>query len=66
MSEQESVVDNPVELTFRRKAEWHRRQARLPLKEKVRILLELQRQDYPLLRRHRRMEWWEEPWSIEP
>ena len=51
---------------FREKAEWHRRQTRLPLREKVRILLELQRQDYPLLRRHRRMKWWEEPWSIEP
>ena len=51
---------------FGAKAEWHRRQARLPIKEKVRILLELQRQDYPLLKRHRRLEWWEEPWTIEP
>jgi hypothetical protein len=51
---------------FHAKAEWHRRQARLPLKEKVRILLELQRQDHPLLKRHRHLEWWEEPWPVEP
>jgi hypothetical protein len=66
------MTDRPIQTEdrtanlFRKKAEWHRRQARLPLKEKVRILLELQRQDYPLLRRHRQMEWWEEPWTIEP
>jgi hypothetical protein len=41
---------------FRAKTEWHRRQARLPLKEKVRILLELQRQDHLLLMRHRQLE----------
>jgi len=55
-----------VAAIFCAKAEWHRRQARLPVKEKVRILLELQRQDYPLLQRHRRLEWWEKPWEIEP
>jgi hypothetical protein len=32
----------------------------------VRILLELQRQDLPLLQRHRRLDWWEKPWPIEP
>lgn len=51
---------------FRAKAEWHRRQARLPVKEKVRILLELQRQDYLLLKRHRTLEPWERPWAIDP
>ena len=51
---------------FRAKAEWHRKQARLPIKENVRILLELQRQDYPLLSKHRTMRWWEAPWQIEP
>jgi hypothetical protein len=29
------------------KAAWHRAQAALPLREKVRILLELQKQDLP-------------------
>lgn len=51
---------------FKAKAEWHAEQARLPVKEKVRILLELQRQDYPLLQRHRKLDWWERPWDIEP
>ena len=31
------------------KSAWHRSQAALPLREKVRILLELQRQDLPLI-----------------
>jgi len=53
-------------IIFQKKREWHRRQAKLPLSEKVRILLELQRQDYPLLRRHRELHSWERPWDIEP
>jgi hypothetical protein len=48
------------------KREWHRRQALLPLREKVRILLTMQQQDYPLLKRRRKMESWEQPWNIEP
>ena len=55
-----------IESLFRAKAQWHADQARLPVKEKVRILLELQRQDYPLLQRHRKLDWWERPWNIEP
>lgn len=51
---------------FDTKARWHREQARLPLREKVRILLDLQRQDLPLLQRHRALKIWERPWSIEP
>ena len=51
---------------FDRKAIWHREQAALPLREKVRILLELQRQDLPLIRRHRPLRSWERPWPIEP
>ena len=48
------------------KAAWHREQARLPLKEKVRILLDLQKQDYELLKRHRKLKWYEKPWDVEP
>ena len=48
------------------KAAWHRAQASLPIREKVRILLELQRQDLPLIRRHRLLRPWEKPWPIEP
>ena len=39
---------------------------RLPLKEKVRLVIELQRLQYPLLSRQRPLEPWERPWEIEP
>jgi hypothetical protein len=48
------------------KKAWHQQQAHLPLKEKVRILLQLQRRDYELLKRHRQLEPWERPWEIDP
>ena len=48
------------------KAAWHRAQACLPIREKVRILLELQKQDLPLLRRQRPLRAWERPWPIDP
>jgi len=51
---------------FEAKREWHRRQSELPMVEKVRILLQLQREDLPLIRRHRSLEPWEKPWEIEP
>lgn len=51
---------------FDAKARWHREQAQLPLKEKVRILLELQRLDLPMLARRRPLEPWERPWPIQP
>jgi hypothetical protein len=48
------------------KAAWHRVQASLPIREKVRILLELQRQDLPLLSKRRPLRAWEKPWPVEP
>ena len=48
------------------KEAWHRAQAALPIREKVRILLELQRQDLPLLERRRPLRAWEKPWPVEP
>jgi hypothetical protein len=48
------------------KAAWHRAQAALPLREKVRILLELQKQDLPLIAKQRPLRSWERPWPIEP
>lgn len=66
MAEQEGTPETESERRARAKAAWHREQARLPLTEKVRILLELQRQDYELLQRHRALEWWEKPWEIDP
>lgn len=47
-------------------AAWHRAQAALPLREKVRILLELQRQDLPLIAKQRPLRSWERPWPIDP
>lgn len=59
---------DPAEIAriFEAKKEWHRRQAVLPMVEKVRILLKLQRDDLPLIRRHRPLKPWERPWEIEP
>ena len=48
------------------KLAWHRAQAQLPLREKVRILLELQAQDLPLIRKHRPLRSWEAPWAVKP
>jgi hypothetical protein len=48
------------------KCAWHRAQAALPIRDKVRILLELQRQDLPLLERQRPLRSWERPWPIQP
>ena len=49
-----------------RKREWHRRQAHKALQEKVRVLLELQQQELPLLARQRQLRRWERPWDITP
>ena len=48
------------------KREWHRAQALRPLREKVALLLELQRQDLPLISRRRALRSWEKPWPIDP
>lgn len=51
---------------YARKRQWHRAQAQLPIKEKVRILLEMQKRELPLLARHRPLKQHEKPWDIEP
>jgi hypothetical protein len=43
-----------------------RERERLPLPEKVRQVIELQRVVYPLLARRRALEPWERPWEVEP
>lgn len=60
------VDPHATERSLDAKKRWHREQAQLPLKEKVRILLELQRQDLPLIKRRRALKPWERPWRIEP
>jgi hypothetical protein len=66
MSESGAAENGAIERLFRAKREWHRAQARLPLREKVRILLDLQRQDLPLIAHRRPLRSWERPWPIEP
>lgn len=44
----------------------HRARAALPIRDEERILLELQRQDLPLIRKQRPLRAWECPWPIEP
>ena len=48
------------------KAAWHKQRARLPVKEKIRMLLEMQQQLYPVLCQRRRLREWERPWAVEP
>jgi hypothetical protein len=48
------------------KAALHREHARLPLPEKVRLVMELQRIVLPLIARQRALHPWERPWEIEP
>ena len=55
-----------VAMLLARKRDWHRQQAQQPLEEKVRILLELQRQELPLLARQRPLRSWERPWDVTP
>jgi hypothetical protein len=65
------VKTRPSETAIRKeliegKERWHRTQGSLPIREKIRILLVLQQQDLPLLRKRRALKPWEEPWPIEP
>lgn len=48
------------------KAALHHRHASLPLPEKVRLVMELQRMTLPLIARQRPLRSWERPWEIEP
>lgn len=54
------------EQVYQQKKQWHQEQALLPIKEKMRILLELQKHDLPLISARRELKWWEKPWDIEP
>ena len=48
------------------KVEMHARHASLPLPEKVRLVMELQRMLLPLIARQRPLRSWERPWEIDP
>ena len=60
------TIADGVALLLARKREWHRQQAHQRLREKVRILLELQRQQLPLFARQRPLRPWERPWNVTP
>ncbi len=60
------TIPEDVLMLLARKREWHRQRARQPLHEKVRILLELQRQELPLLAGQRSLRPWERPWDVTP
>jgi hypothetical protein len=48
------------------KAALHARHAALPLREKVRLVIELQQIVLPLIERQRPLRSWERPWTIDP
>lgn len=48
------------------KAALHRQREMMDLREKIRIVLELQRLCLPLLERRRRLAAWERPWATTP
>ena len=48
------------------KVDLRRERERLPLQEKVRQVIELQRFVYPLVARQRSLQTWERPWPIDP
>jgi hypothetical protein len=48
------------------KSTLHGQRASMTLREKVALVLELQRVCLPLIKRHRRLAPWEQPWSVTP
>lgn len=64
--EVEHPVAQEAERLFAVRRERHRRQAELPIKEKVRILLQMQKEDHPILLKRGKLRSWEKPWGIEP
>jgi hypothetical protein len=48
------------------KAALRRQREKADLREKIRIVLELQRLCLPLIARHRRLAEWERPWAVTP
>jgi hypothetical protein len=55
-----------LERLWKGKAALHTRHASIPLPEKVRLVMELQRIVLPLIARQRPLRSWERPWDVEP
>jgi len=69
-SRSESRVDVPalddlLRQLWKGKAALHQRHSALPLPEKVRLVMELQRIVVPMIARQRPLRSWERPWEIE-
>ncbi len=48
------------------KARWRHEVARRSFREKVAVMLEMQKRLYPVLEKRRAMQSWQRPWSIDP
>ena len=60
------AIPEEIERIFDAKREWHERQAQLPLKEKVAILLRMQKNSYPILKARGVLQSWQKPWDLTP
>ena len=59
-------LDDLLQRLWKGKAALHQRHSILPLPEKVRLVIELQRIVMPMIARQRPLRSWERPWEIEP
>jgi hypothetical protein len=59
-------LDDLLRQLAKGKAALHQRHANLPLPEKVRLVMKLQRIVLPLIARQGPLRSWERPWEIEP
>lgn len=59
-------LDDLQQRLWKGKAALHQRHSTLPLPEKVRLVMELQRIVLPMIARQRPLRPWEHPWEIEP
>ncbi len=55
-----------VETQIRSKMEWRRKMGALPFREKVSIVIEMQRRLAPIIAQRRPLQWRECPWEIDP
>lgn len=61
-----ATADDLNEKAYEAKKRWHEAQRHLPIKEKMRIFLELQKADLPLIAKKRPLRPHERPWPVEP
>jgi hypothetical protein len=59
-------LDDVLQQLWKGKAALHQRHSSLPLPEKVRLVMALQRIVAPVIARRRPLRSWERPWEIEP